>query len=223
MTIQPHDLSISTFRNPKAGAWASTPDNGVRIVHLPTGTIAECASFPSAHTNKAAAFDELLKKLEALPKPRIYWTYYPKSKRGYWRVSPMPKPYHKHADRWQHAHDYATKLNNKGVNEMAITITREALDEVRKLRLWHWQEAMTARKQAQNATDRAEALKADKTYSRQMQGMADLRNADADFHIRAVQTLNSFFDIGDTAEHDDNQNVSNTKSVVRDFIGMKKD
>lgn len=114
---------------------------------------------------------------------------------------------------------------------MAITITREVLDEVRKLRLWHWREAMAARKQAQNAQDRAEAVKGDRTYSAQMQGMADLRNADANYHIRAVQTLNSFFDVGDTAEQDDAQTaraeVSLNSEVKpkfnRDFIGMKKE
>lgn len=119
---------------------------------------------------------------------------------------------------------------------MAITITREVLDEVRKLRLWHWREAMAARKQSQNAQDRAEAVKGDRTYSAQMQGMADLRNADANHHIRAVQTLNSFFEVGDTAEQDDERakapfaEVSlhygareGGKSIARNFIGQKKE
>ncbi len=116
---------------------------------------------------------------------------------------------------------------------MAITITREVLDEVRKLRLWHWREAMAARKQAQNAQDRAEAVKGDRTYSAQMQGMADLKNADANHHIRAVQTLNSFFPVGDTAEQDDERskvpfaevtlNPEPKRSIPRDFIGQKKE
>lgn len=66
--------------------------------------------------------------------------------------------------------------------------------------------------------------------------MADLKNADANHHIRAVQTLNSFFDVGDTAEQDDERakapfaEVSlhygareGGKSVARNYIGQKKE
>lgn len=49
-------------------------------------------------------------------KPHIYWTYYPKSRRGYWRVTEMPPNswnVRSIALRWQAAHDFATMLNRK--------------------------------------------------------------------------------------------------------------
>jgi len=47
-------------------------------------------------------------------KPRIYWTRYPSSGRGYWRVSEMPKPF-KRRDwpRWEAAHIFIHRLNEK--------------------------------------------------------------------------------------------------------------
>lgn len=46
-------------------------------------------------------------------KPRIYWTYYPKSRRGYWRVSAMPKPRKpEDAPAWDKAHEFARRLND---------------------------------------------------------------------------------------------------------------
>lgn len=45
-------------------------------------------------------------------RPRLYWTYYPKSRRGYWRVSPMPKPASNvDRDRWAYAHNMAREMN----------------------------------------------------------------------------------------------------------------
>lgn len=46
-------------------------------------------------------------------KPHIFRRYYPKSKRGYWCVSNMPKPYYKYAKGWRKAHDFVNKLNNQ--------------------------------------------------------------------------------------------------------------
>jgi hypothetical protein len=47
------------------------------------------------------------------PKPRIYWTYYPKSRRGYWRVSAMPNPWKpEDALAWNKAHKFARRLND---------------------------------------------------------------------------------------------------------------
>ena len=45
-------------------------------------------------------------------KPRIYWCFYPKSRRGYWRVSEMPKPF-KPSDfpLWEQAHAFVQRLN----------------------------------------------------------------------------------------------------------------
>ncbi len=48
-------------------------------------------------------------------KPRIYWTNYPKSGRGYWRVSPAPKRAHLWGSplwkAWQFAHRMAREMN----------------------------------------------------------------------------------------------------------------
>jgi len=54
--------------------------------------------------------------IAAIPKPRLYWTYYPKSKRGYWRVSAMPKfKWVTHSlfmhERWNQAHRMASQMN----------------------------------------------------------------------------------------------------------------
>lgn len=32
---------------------------------------------------------------------------------GWWRVSPMPKPYHKHSLLWRLAHDFVNQLNKE--------------------------------------------------------------------------------------------------------------
>lgn len=46
-------------------------------------------------------------------KPCIYWKYYPKSKRGYWRVKPMPTVPNKREFRelWNYAYTLAIKMN----------------------------------------------------------------------------------------------------------------
>ncbi|AKU43229.1 hypothetical protein RCSPARTAN_46 [Rhodobacter phage RcSpartan] len=45
-------------------------------------------------------------------KPRIYWQFYPKSRRGYWRVSRMPAIRSNVVrDRWAFAHDMARSMN----------------------------------------------------------------------------------------------------------------
>lgn len=72
------------------------------------------------------------------------------------------------------------------------------LDRLRALRLWHWRMAMRHRAlqhevEAILVTTNSSSLKsAVKTY-------ADA----ASVHLHAVQTLNEFFPIGDTAEADD--------------------
>jgi hypothetical protein len=47
-------------------------------------------------------------------KPRIYWHWYPKSKRGYWRVSPIKR----HAptwmrNQWAYAHRMCRQMNEQ--------------------------------------------------------------------------------------------------------------
>lgn len=72
----------------------------------------------------------------------------------------------------------------------AIETTPEIVIELRRLRLWHWRKAMEVRKllERQRATLSAEVIKG--------------RTATIYTHIGFVQTLNVFFDIGDTAERD---------------------
>lgn len=102
---------------------------------------------------------------------------------------------------------------------MAITITREVLDELRALRLYHWRRAIVHRN--------GEEYCKSKGYLKDAEGF----NRKANRHICAVQTLNSFFDVGDTAEKDDAQTacaeVSLNSEVKpksnRNYIGQKKD
>lgn len=45
-------------------------------------------------------------------KPRIFWTFYPKSNRGYWRVSKIPRhPTPEHLQLWGHAHRLKMAMN----------------------------------------------------------------------------------------------------------------
>jgi len=44
-------------------------------------------------------------------KPRIYWQVYPKSRRGYWRVSPMPNQSTRSRDLLAFAHNMAREMN----------------------------------------------------------------------------------------------------------------
>lgn len=115
MNIEPSDIRIDTFRKPNASAWVHTPESCVRVTHIPTGLFVERCDLRSQHANKAAAMADLRKKLDEAPKakPRIYWQYYPKSRRGFWKVSLMPKPW-KPADApaWEAAHAFARKLND---------------------------------------------------------------------------------------------------------------
>lgn len=61
--------------------------------------------------------------------------------------------------------------------------------ELRALRLWHWKQAMDARQDTRDAERyRPYAIR--------------IFEATVGFHIKAVQTLNDFFPVGDTAEDD---------------------
>lgn len=115
MNLEAADVRVDTFRKPGASAWVASPETCVRVTHIPTGVFVERCDLRSAHANKSAAMADLRKKLDELPKikPRIYWQYYPKSRRGYWKVSHMPKPWKpEDAPFWDKAHEFARRLND---------------------------------------------------------------------------------------------------------------
>lgn len=73
-----------------------------------------------------------------------------------------------------------------------VAIHPETLVELRALRLWHWKECLANREIAQDARGAGSAFARDSAeFSRR-----------ANFHLKAVQTLNDFFPAGDTAEGD---------------------
>ena len=49
-----------------------------------------------------------------MEKPRIFRKYYPSLKRGFWKVSPMAKPYNElHKTLWGAAHSFVQRLNRE--------------------------------------------------------------------------------------------------------------
>lgn len=74
------------------------------------------------------------------------------------------------------------------------------LDRLRALRLWHWRLGLKHR----SGQDTLEALAADRKSGSLKDCIRTYREA-ANVHFTAVQTLNEFFEIGDTAERDANE------------------
>lgn len=61
--INSKDLDISTYQTWRGG-FGPVRNNGVKILHVPTGIVVSCASERSQHLNRALAMKELMDKLD---------------------------------------------------------------------------------------------------------------------------------------------------------------
>ncbi len=80
-------------------------------------------------------------------------------------------------------------------------LPEDALQRLRALRLWHWQEVVSNRSLAEKMDTYAN----DRRYASSRTMYVDLHRhytANANMHLSAVQWLNDYFEVGDNADID---------------------
>lgn len=88
------------------------------------------------------------------------------------------------------------------VTKSSATLSAYRLDLLRQLRLWHWRQSRFYRSAQQGYEAHKCSLESAK-FRDFLDSDIDNAKSMADMHIGFVQTLNDFFEIGDTAEKDD--------------------
>lgn len=82
-----------------------------------------------------------------------------------------------------------------------IPLTKESLDKLRAIRLYHWRKCLEHRKQEMGC---AQAYNEGKPPQNMLATKRLAHQKLADAHLGMVQTMNEFFpDVGDTAERDE--------------------
>jgi hypothetical protein len=66
VVLRPEDVHIETY-SVRRGGFSIKPDNGVRLIHKPTGTVVRCNSERSQHRNREVAWSELERLLTTPP------------------------------------------------------------------------------------------------------------------------------------------------------------
>lgn len=78
--IKLNEIAIDTYSPDTSGSWCASmhKETGIRIIHLPTGTITKCHSERSQHRNREFAMKELESKLLLLKEKAMSVKYLPK-------------------------------------------------------------------------------------------------------------------------------------------------
>ena len=70
MELKPEDLVMNNWSGVRKSGWSVTPDNGVSILHRPTGAMVQVDTERSQHANKAIAMKMLEAKVQTLMEER---------------------------------------------------------------------------------------------------------------------------------------------------------